>query len=278
VVSPDGPLHLLPFAALAASVAPPRYLVELKPLHTVLSATLFAELRAVRRARPATDPKLLVGFGDPALTSAQPSGARPVTWAVTRSRALLPLPASRDEVQRIAALFGSAATTYVGPDASEERARALGLAPRYVHFAVHGLLNSRLPLDSALALSSPPTGATGRENGLLQAWEIFESVRLDADLVTLSACETGLGPDAGGEGLISLSRAFQYAGARTVLASLWAVSDRSTTDLMARFYAGLAQGLPKDEALQAAQIQSIHDPSATHPFHWAAFQLNGDWK
>src|SRR5262249_49388356 len=149
------------------------------------------------------------------------------------------------------------ATSYLGPDATEERARTLGSAPRYVHFALHGLLDRRFPLDSALALSPPPAGASGRENGLLQAWEIFESVRLDAELVTLSACETGLGPEAGGEGLISLARAFHYAGARSVLASLWAVSDRSTADLMGRFYASLASGLPKDEALQAAQLEGM---------------------
>ena len=95
---------------------------------------------------------------------------------------------------------------------------------------------------------------------------------------SLSAWQSAVGPEAGGEGLISLSRAFHFAGARTVLASLWAVSDRSTADLMARFYAGLARGMAKDEALQAAQIEALHSADAAHPFHWAAFQLSGDWR
>src|SRR5258707_9276057 len=94
---------------------------------------------------------------------------------------------------------------------------------------------------------TPPAGATGdRDNGLLQAWEIFEQVHIDADLVTLSACETGLGQEIGGEGLIGLTRAFQYAGARSVLASLWNVADESTADLMRRFYGHLKAGLSKD--------------------------------
>src|SRR6185503_1921431 len=97
---------------------------------------------------------------------------------------------------------------------------------RRLHFACHGLLDARFPLDSALALAPG-----GDDNGLLQAWEVIERVRVDADLVTLSACDTGLGRDMGGEGLVGLVRAFQYAGARSVLASLWEVSDRSTARL-----------------------------------------------
>src|SRR6185436_16010655 len=103
----------------------------------------------------------------------------------------------------------------------------------------------RLPLQTLLS--------AGRDNGLLQAWEVFEQVRLNADLVVLSACESALGKELGGEGLIGLTRAFQYAGARTVLASLWKISDRTTAELMVRFYKHLKDGMTKDEALRAAQ-------------------------
>ena len=113
---------------------------------------------------------------------------------------------------------------------------------------------------------------------MLQAWEIFERVRIDADLVTLSACESGLGKEMGGEGLIGLTRAFQYAGARSVLASLWKVEDKSTGELMKRFYGYLKAGKSKDEALRLAQIDLIHSPEYSQPVDWAAFQLNGDWK
>jgi CHAT domain-containing protein len=156
---------------------------------------------------------------------------------------------------------------------------------RYVHFACHGYLDERFPLSSALALTIPKTEGDGRDNGLLQAWEIFDQVRLGADLVTLSACQTGLGKEMGGEGLLGLTRAFLYAGARSVLGSLWSVSDNSTTILMGRFYGYLKAGRPRDEALRAAQIDLIRTggtgPRAadlSHPFHWAAFQLSGDWK
>jgi CHAT domain-containing protein len=167
---------------------------------------------------------------------------------------------------------------YLGKDATEGRARSIGSNVRYLHFATHGVLDRRFPLDSGLVLSAPAKPADGLENGILQAWEIFERVRIDADLVALSACDTGLGREMGGEGLISLARAFQYAGARTVAASLWEIGDRSTTELMVRFYEGLKRGRPKDEALQAAEVALLRVPSSRHPYYWAAFQLNGDWK
>ncbi|HEX4865563.1 MAG TPA: CHAT domain-containing protein, partial [Acidimicrobiales bacterium] len=126
----------------------------------------------------------------------------------------------------------------------------------------------------------------GKDNGLLQAWEIFERLRVDADLVVLSACRSGLGSEMGGEGLIGLTRAFQYAGARSVVASLWEVSDPATADLMVRFYRRLRRGHPVDEALRAAQLDLIRSHPSRHgetggvdpasPFVWAAFQLFGD--
>jgi CHAT domain-containing protein len=120
----------------------------------------------------------------------------------------------------------------------------------------------------------------GRDNGLLQAWEIFENVRLSAHLVTLSACDTALGKEMGGEGLLGLTRAFQFAGARSVLASLWSVADESTATLMKRFYTYLRQGKTKDEALRAAQLDLIRSAEVelSHPYHWAGFALYGDWR
>jgi CHAT domain-containing protein len=113
-------------------------------------------------------------------------------------------------------------------------------------------------------------------------WEIFEQVRLDTDLVVLSACSSALGEELGGEGLIGLTRAFQYAGARSVVASLWNIRDQATAELMVRFYWHLRSGLPKDEALQSAQVELIREPVGgkdfSAPFFWAAFQLYGDWK
>jgi CHAT domain-containing protein len=178
----------------------------------------------------------------------------------------------------IAALYPHA-RAFLGAEATEEQVKALAPRARLLHFACHGILDRRFPLNSALALSLPDHPAPGRDNGLLQAWEIFDSLRLDADLVTLSACDSGLGQEIGSEGMMGLSRAFQYAGARSVLASLWSVADDSTADLMRRFYGYLRRGESKDEALRKAQVDLIHGPEATsHPYHWAAFELTGDWR
>jgi len=139
-------------------------------------------------------------------------------------------------------------------------------------------------------LTIPKQVVERQENGLLQAWEIVEQVRLDANLVVLSACETALGKEVAGEGILGLTRAFQYAGARSVLASLWSMADVSTGELMQRFCADLTQGMAKDEALRQAQLAVINGPvvigegedaierGLSTPFYWAAFQIYGDWK
>jgi len=265
VVISEGPLLTLPFAALVRSAEPREYLFEAKPLSHVASAGVLIELR---RARPAESGGIMVAFGDPDL----PEGAG------TRTNGMGRLPFAREEAQRIGALYEGSARVLVGAAASEERARGLGPEARMVHFAAHALPDPRFPLDSALVLA-PGEGA----DGWLHAWEIAEALRLDADLVTLSGCETGLGRELQGEGILGLARAFQYAGARSVLVSLWAVPDRSTRELMVRFYENLERGLPKDAALRAARGELLNlkssDAAAVetrHPYHWAGFRLIGD--
>ena len=289
LVSPDGPLQSLPFAALRRNVpgAAPSYLTEGKAVHLATSATVYAQLKKSRR-REGSSSLRLVAFGDPRYprpASVKPRLGNAEVRSVTRDFTLAPLPRTRDEVRTIAGLFPQAARAYLGEEATEEHAKAVGKDARYVHFACHGFLDERFPLNSGLALTIPEPPAEGRDNGLLQAWEIFDKVRLDADLVTLSACKTGLGKEMGGEGLLGLTRAFHYAGARSVLATLWAVSDRSTPELMKRFYGYVKAGKSRDEALRAAQIDLIRARSSSrgsadlsHPFRWAAFQLSGDWR
>jgi CHAT domain-containing protein/Tfp pilus assembly protein PilF len=298
VLVPDGPLHLLPFAALIRKDG--RHLMEWKPLSTVLSGTVFAELKKQRRDAAAgaeTSSPQWVAFGDPWFPPRLPQG-RPEDIGEARLRSLSTraqlqwqrLPQSRREVEEIAALFpADRRRTYLDHEASEEHAKAVGKDARIVHFATHGYVDDRSPFDSGLVLSIPEELAEGRDNGLLQVWEIFESVRLDADLVVLSACETGIGEIRGGEGIIGLTRAFQYAGARSVLASLWRVDDEATAELMQRFYRHLRAGKAKDEALRAAQLELIRRPlrvpdgrggwterNAAAPYFWAALQLVGD--
>ena len=288
LIAPDGVLHSLPFAALIEDpegpASQPRFFIEWKPLHTIVSVTVYEELKKMRREQAPAD-TLMVAFGDPHYPG---SSARPVPPVATpdpglgavlrRGDGLPALPGTRAEVDAITRHYPNRVRSYLGADATEERAKAIGKDVRYVHFAAHGLLDERLPLNSALALSIPDVASEGQDNGLLQAWEIFEYLRIDADLVTLSACETALGQDMGGEGLVGLTRAFQYAGARSVMASLWSVADDSTAELMTRFYGYLKAGKSKDQALQAAQRDLVRSERFAQPFHWAAFTLAGDWR
>ncbi|MFQ5525886.1 MAG: CHAT domain-containing protein [Thermoanaerobaculia bacterium] len=281
LISPDGPLHVLPFSALVlpafgeAVERPHRFLVESKPIHRILSATLYAELRAARREGAGAGSSRVAVFAD-AVSPSTVAGGDP-----GRGSALGPLPESREEAHSVSAIFGRQARIYTGRKATEARVRSVAADVDILHFAVHSLLDERSPLNSSLVLSATGAPAAGQDNGLLQAWEVFETVRLDADLVTLSACQTALGADLGGEGLMGLARAFQFAGARSLLATLWTVSDRSTAELMRRFYTGLAAGDTKDAALRAAQLDFIRGdagPTSTGPFHWAGFELIGDWR
>ncbi len=278
----------------------------------MLSATVYAELKESRQSAPQTgnDGPLLVAFGDPHYSlngehtaplggsrgADSGHGGREITDVRVRSARdrcgldVHRLPASRREVLGISGLYRNV-RTYLGDGAREESVKSLDGDTRIVHIAAHGCLDDRFPLSSGLFLTLPEGFPKGRDNGLLQAWEIFESVRLDADLVVLSACQSGLGQEQGGEGLIGLTRAFQYAGARTVAATLWQVEDRVTAELMVRFYRHLRDGKTKDVALRAAQIELIRGPievrdedgqareiDASSPYYWAAFQLHGDWQ
>ena len=278
------------------------YLVEMIPIHHVLSATVYSEIIRGRSLTPrignVEQPFTLVAFGDPVYPEGVDGTERDIFTdmgirsAVSRGYAFESLPYTRREVEGLAALFpGAKVQVFVGEEATEERATALERDVQVVHFAAHGIPNERNGLNSALVLSIPRRRTEGHENGLLQAWEILERVRIDADLVVLSACKSALGEEVDGEGLIGLTRAFQYAGARSVAATLWDVPDQTTAELMIRFYRHLKAGKSKDEALRSAQMEFIRGPirvkdsngqvvekDASAPYYWAAFQLSGDWQ
>ena len=122
----------------------------------------------------------------------------------------------------------------------------------------------------------PEIGAT-MNDGVLQAWEIYSQLKLKAELVVLSACDTGRGANIAGEGIVGLTRALQYAGARSIVASQWSVADESTRRLMVAFHEKLRQGLAKDEALRQAMAVVRRDPRTAHPYFWAPFFLTGTW-
>jgi CHAT domain-containing protein/tetratricopeptide (TPR) repeat protein len=148
---------------------------------------------------------------------------------------------------------------------------------RIVHFATHGLLDSQHPELSGLIFSLVDERGQP-QNGILRAHEVY-NLKLGADLVTLSGCQTALGKEVKGEGLLGLTRGFMYAGTPRVVASLWRVPDRATAELMKRFYHGLlVEGLSAAAALRAAQISVRKEKHWAAPYYWAAFVLQGEWK
>ena len=162
----------------------------------------------------------------------------------------------------------------MGTEASENMIKSRNLTQyRYLHFAVHGILRNDVPYlrAPALVLAYDPSS---KEDGFLTFSEIVE-LELNADLVTLSACKTGLGVLVPGEGVIGLSKAFMFAGARSLIVSLWEVSDSSTALLMEEFYRLLSQGISKVEALAKAKVY-LRQKGYENPYFWAPFILIGD--
>jgi len=299
LISADGPLRVLPFAALRDGEG--RYLVERLPLHLVDSITLYARLR---EGREDFDPgsARVVAFGDPvygASSEADEDDASAVPIVALRDRGFdfEPLPGTGREIEVLESLFPASIEVYTGDEATEDRVKSLGSDVDILHFACHAVADREIPSASTLVLSLPEDPGLASENGLLQAWEILEQVRVDAQLVTLSACETAIGKQLGPEGMAGLTRAFQYAGARSIVASLWNVPDEPTAALMRVFYTELAEGVTKDEALRRAQLALLNGTSVGGPsramgglvpsdqepirdagFAWAAMQLIGDWR
>jgi len=189
------------------------------------------------------------------------------------------LPGTRREAEEIMAL-ASAADRKLALDfaASRETASSAELSQyRYVHFSTHGFLNSVHPELSGLVFSLVnERGET--QDGFLRAHEVF-NLRLPAELVVLSACQTGIGKEIKGEGLVSLTRGFMYAGSPRVVVSLWSVSEMGTTELMVRFYREmLKEGKPPAAALRAAQLSLMKEKRWASPYYWAPFVLQGEWR
>ena len=260
IVIPDGTLTSMPFEALVrrATGGRPEYLCERVAISYAPSASALAALRA-SPPRPRRG-RTLLAFGDPDYGGLA---------------ALTPLPATRDEVTAIAGLYDAAdRQVYLGAAARVERMKSERLDQyRYLHFAAHGRFDEGHPSRSGIMLAS---GHSSTAENVLTVDEI-RALHLDADLVTLSACATGLGRLVGGEGLLGLARAFFYAGSRSVVTSLWNVNDNATAALMTSFYTNLNNGLWKTEALRAAKRELMHHTRIEwrHPYYWAAFTLAG---
>lgn len=189
------------------------------------------------------------------------------------------LPFTQQEAEQILAVASGAANLKaIGFQANRATALNAELGQyRYVHFATHGYLDSERPGLSALILSQVNQRGEA-EDGFLRAHEIY-NLNLPADLVVLSACQTGLGRDFKGEGLVGLTRGFMYAGAARVVVSLWNVNDKATAELMARFYRKMLRDAQRPAAaLRAAQVEMWKTKQWSAPYYWAAFTLQGEWK
>jgi CHAT domain-containing protein/Tfp pilus assembly protein PilF len=284
VIVPDGVLHRLPFEVLLLPGVSAQgdlrrlpYLIQRFAISYAPSASVLAGLQSEPRE---TAPKGFIAFGDPVYEHRDEGEIASTLRAAGAGRLNFQrLSHSRDEVEGIARMFANNdREIFLGEAASEENVKAPERLSRYrmVHFSTHGYVNKARPRFSGLVLSLPSQSATRNpqsEDGLLSAYEIL-NLKLRADLVVLSACETGLGKEVKGEGLMSLMRAFMYAGTPSVVVSLWNVNDESAADLMILFYRNLKTGrMSKSEALRQAQLETIHDNG--FPFFWAPFVLVG---
>ena len=241
LIVPHGALHYLPFAALHDGSA---YLIDKYALRSLPSASVMKFLKP--RSGAGSDTILVLGnpdLGDPRFD----------------------LPNAQIEAEDIAQHAGNA-TLLVRAKASESMFKQAAADFNYIHVASHGEFESGTPLNSALLLTKD-----ANNDGMLTVGELY-TLRLNANLVTLSACETGLGKIASGDDVVGLTRGFLYAGASSVVASLWKVDDLATSELMTGFYANLKKTNKRD-ALRQAQLET--KKKFPHPYFWAAFYLTG---
>jgi CHAT domain-containing protein len=270
IVVPDGPLHLVPFGALPDRDG--KALNARLAVTAVPSATIYSTLKAAADGAVARKPFLGLAYTQPRPSTVQlASNARGVFDL--QGVDLKPLPFGREEIVEASTALGPGGVTLDGDRASEAALKAQPLADfKVIHIAAHGVSNEAEPDRAALLMAA---GANS-EDGLWQAREIRQT-RLNADLVVLSACETGTGRLVGQEGIMNLARAFLAAGAKSVVASLWAVEDRATATLMEYFYGHLAAGLQVREALRQAQLDFVKDfGEKAQPYYWAGFEVIGD--
>lgn len=249
IIVPHGPLHSLPFAALW-DAQNERYLLDDYAISYAPSVSILPALMQKRN-----------DYGGRALIVGNPDKS---------------LPNAEAEARKIATLYSTApvtsrtSTLLLGAQATEPQVRSDAQRVDVLHVATHGQYNPINPLFSRLELA-----ATDAEDGYLEVHEIYDLDLTDANLVVLSACESTQGELTGGDEIVGLTRAFMYAGAPTVIATLWAVEDDATAALMETFYQRLLAGDATDEALRAAQRSVLAQEPWHSPYYWAAFGVYG---
>jgi len=287
LIIPSGILYYLPFETLITEKSTMHqddipFLINKCEISYAPSASVSSFIKSAIKKKPHQFE--LLAFGDPLFE--KPSGFRKkndsnnpleVTRMLYGDYDFHSLKYSGEEVQKIADLYPDhKRKIYLKEAAKEEELKKGGLEQfDKIHFSTHGIVDEQVPGRSGLVLTIDNDPA---EDGILQMNEIF-NLKFDADLIVLSACQTGLGKLVNGEGMIGLTRAFFYSGASALLVSLWAVDDRSTSELMVNFYKNLDAGLSKRTALRQAKLEQISKGTAVgHPYHWAPFILIGDYQ
>jgi CHAT domain-containing protein/tetratricopeptide (TPR) repeat protein len=299
IVVADGALHYIPFQILPAPSANNEPLVDSVEVVNTPSASILGELQLeAARRQPAT--KMLAAFGDPVFLSnyalrkgtndneqvaaIQPAETERPQRALRGieidgdsfdSSTIQPLHYARREITNLRAVV--AGEIFVAMDFAATRKELLNAdLTQYaiLHLATHGYLDPKLPGYSGLLLSTVDrNGQT--QDGFVSLQDIYQ-LRAPVNLVVLSACQTALGQEVRGEGLIGVTRGFMYAGASTVVASLWKVDDEATADLMKRFYSNMQDGMTPAAALRAAQNSARQE--GRPPYYWAAFTLQGEFR
>jgi len=260
IIISDDILNYIPFEALSTSENPGDYLIKEYQISYANSATMLKELKAKEKAKK----NQLLAFA-PAFDQN--------TSKVSADRSNFgPLLHNTTEVANIMNYFPGKSIT--GSEASLQSFSENSQAYNMIHFATHAAANDENPDYSYLAFTSTDT----TKNNLLYVKDLY-GYTLTTDLVTLSACQTGLGKLQKGEGMLSLAKGFSYAGAKSLVTTLWKINDQTTSELMQEFYKNLDDSMPKDMALREAKLaylKNADDDLLTHPYFWSGFMISGD--
>jgi len=281
VVVPDGILNLLPFDTLrdqTGSLLIERLTISYVPASTVLTVLRnMKEIQPLRRAFLGIGDVLYQNQGKVSAKVEKPTGVKQRLLrglSDTLGSSLYDLPQTREEVIEVNDIVGKDGVLLLGADATETAFKSAPLVDfKIIHIAAHGFADTQFPERSGLVLGVDPTS---HDDGLLQVREIIR-LRFNADLVTLSACNTGIGKLQGEEGVTNLVEAFLVSGAKSVVASLWSADDTFTLALMERFYTHIAEGQDKAAALRQAKLELLLKyGKQVPPYYWGAFVLVGD--
>nr|WKN36798.1 CHAT domain-containing protein [Tunicatimonas sp. TK19036] len=279
IIVPDGQLGYLPFDILltenttnANRYATLPYLLKKYPIRYEYSATLFAN-QSDYQPKP-TPQYAYTGFAPKYMGKSPLLAEGNLTRSAKSNGTYSDLLYNKEEVEHVSRLFNS--RVFVDDQATEDAFKEFATQSDMLHLSMHAFANDEEPMFSGLVFSQ---SASGEEDDVLYTYELYD-MQLQANLAILSACETGIGQLARGEGVMSLGRAFKYAGCPNVAMSLWKVNDRTTQNIVQTFFEKLAEGRDKDEALQQAKLTFLSEAKGplAHPYYWASLVLIGDDK